>query len=54
MCPGLAKVCSVDRGSANAWMVYALSWVETPVVHPSFLSTVTVKGVPKSDVLLLT
>lgn len=32
-------------------MVAALSCAETPVVHPSSLSTVMVKGVPSMDVL---
>jgi hypothetical protein len=35
-------------------MVAALSDAETPVEHPSNLSIVTVKGVPKTDVLSAT
>ena len=51
MCPGRPNVCGVDSGSARALIVAARSWAETPVVHPSSLSMVTVNGVPSTDVL---
>ena len=54
MCPGLPKVVGVDDGSARARMVAARSTADTPVVQPSSLSTVTVKGVPSIDVLSAT
>ena len=54
ICPGRPKVAEVELGSANAWMVAARSWADTPVVQPSSLSMVTVKGVPNIEVLLLT
>ena len=54
MWPGLPNVAGVEVGSAKARMVAARSWMDTPVEHPSNLSTVTVNGVPKMEVLLLT
>ena len=54
MCPGRPNVLGVEFGSANARMVAARSAVDTPVLQPSILSIVTVKGVPKIEVLLLT
>ena len=54
MCPGRAKVSGVLEGSARAFIVAARSAVDTPVVHPSTLSMVTVNGVPKRLVLAFT
>ena len=54
MCPGRPKVSAVDLGSASACIVAALSCAETPVVHPSSLSIVIVKGVPSIEVLSIT
>lgn len=54
ICPGRPKVSGREDGSANARMVAALSCAETPVVQPSSLSMVMVKGVPKIEVLVLT
>ncbi len=51
MCPGRPNVSGVASGSASARMVLARSCMLTPVEHPSSLSTVTVKGVPSTDVL---
>ena len=54
ICPGRPNVAGVEAGSANARMVAARSAAETPVVQPSSLSIVTVKGVPNTEVLSLT
>ena len=54
MWPGRPKVCGVDSGSARARIVAARSAADTPVEHPSSLSTVTVNGVPSIDVLSCT
>ena len=54
MCPGRPKVSGVLAGSARARMVAQRSAALTPVVHPSSLSTVTVKGVPSIDVFAST
>jgi len=53
-CPGRPNVSGVEVGSARARMVAARSWIETPVLQPSSLSTVTVKGVPRTDVFVST
>lgn len=52
ICPGRPKSVARVAGSASARIVAARSWIETPVVQswPS-RSTVTVKGVPSSEVL---
>ena len=54
MCPGRANVSGLLSGDANAFIVAARSAVDTPVEHPSTLSMVTVKGVPKRLVFALT
>ena len=54
MCPGRPNVSGVEAGSARARMVAARSTAETPVLQPSSLSTVTVNGVPKTEVLFET
>ena len=54
MCPGRAKVSGLLVGSAKALIVAARSAVDTPVLHPSTLSMVTVKGVPRRLVFELT
>ena len=54
MWPGRPKVCGVELGSARALMVSARSCADTPVEHPSSLSTVTVNGVPSTEVLSIT
>ena len=52
MCPGRPRSQGLVFGSASARIVAARSWIDTPVVQswPS-RSTVTVKGVPSSEVL---
>ena len=52
MCPGRPRSQGRVAGSASALSVAARSWIETPVEQscPS-RSTVTVKGVPSSEVL---
>ncbi len=54
MCPGRPRSSGLVLGSAKALMVSARSCEDTPVVQPSSLSTVTVKGVPKMEVLFAT
>jgi hypothetical protein len=54
MCPGRPNVSGVEVGSAKARIVAARSVADTPVVHPSNLSMVTVKGVPNTEVLFVT
>ena len=44
-------MAGTDAGSAKALIVAQRSWIDTPVEHPSSLSTVTVKGVPSTEVL---
>ena len=52
MCPGRPRSVGFVAGSASARIVAARSWIETPVVQPlPSRSTVTVKGVPSSEVL---
>ena len=51
-CPGRPNVSGLEVGSAKARMVAARSAADTPVVHPSSLSMVTVNGVPNTEVLL--
>ena len=52
ICPGRPRSAGFVEGSARARIVAARSWIDTPVVQswPS-RSTVTVKGVPRSEVL---
>ncbi len=50
--PGRPRSAGRVAGSASARMVAARSWIDTPVVQPPpRRSTVTVNGVPKSEVL---
>ena len=50
--PGRPRSDGRVAGSASARIVAARSWIETPVVQPCpSRSTVTVKGVPSSEVL---
>ncbi len=48
---GRPNAWASKKDLAKARIVAALSWLETPVVQPSNLSMVTVKGVPSIEVL---
>ena len=50
-CPGRPKSVGLALGFARWRIVSARSCIDTPVVHPSSLSMVTVNGVPSIDVL---